>query len=103
MKIVIDIAEALLNENMISVDVFPAKGTISDVNIFGRYADFVILPKGHGDLIDRNALLNGEHFIIKGNATVGDKDFGVQEIDVFSRSAIENAPIIIEADKGEHV
>lgn len=95
MKVVIDIPDELyriLKRN--EADIRRSRDSLKLAVIDGT-----VLPKNCGDLIDRNALLNGEHFIIRGNATVGDKDFGVQEIDVFSRSAIEDAPTIIEADK----
>lgn len=55
MKIVIDIHEKYLNSNIIDVTLFTgANNTITDVNVENEYAEFQILPKGHGDLIDRD-------------------------------------------------
>lgn len=55
MKIVIDIPEKYLNSNIIDVTLFTgSNNTITDVNVENEYAEFQILPKGHGDLIDRD-------------------------------------------------
>lgn len=55
MKIVIDIPEKYLNSNIIDVTLFTgANNTITDINVEDEYAEFQVLPKGHGDLIDRD-------------------------------------------------
>ena len=55
MKIVINIPEKYLNSNIIDVTLITgANNTITDVNVENEYAEFQILPKGHGDLIDRD-------------------------------------------------
>lgn len=55
MKIVIDIPEKHLNSNIIDVTLFTrANNTITDVNVEDECAEFQVLPKGHGDLIDRD-------------------------------------------------
>lgn len=55
--------------------------------------DGVILPKGHGDLIDRNDL-----FI----TTITTDDYnGNEVIDVVLKEDVDSAQTIIEADKGE--
>ena len=55
MEIVIDIPEKYLNSNIIDVTLFAgANKTITDVNVENEYTKFQILPKGHGDLIDRD-------------------------------------------------
>lgn len=59
MKIVINIPEQYLNSNIIDVTLFTGtNNTITDVNIENEYAEFQILPEGHGDLIDKNELLH---------------------------------------------
>ena len=66
MKIVINIPEKYLNSNIIDVTLFTgANNTITDVNVENEYAEFQILPKGHGDLIDRDKFkpLMDEYFI----------------------------------------
>lgn len=58
MKIVIDIPEKYLNSNIIDVTLFPgADNTITDVNVENEYAEFQVLPKGHGRLIDADDLI----------------------------------------------
>lgn len=59
------------------------------------------LPKGHGDLIDRNQILQGEHFVVLGDVKAGGKNFGEREIDMFPKQTIMSVKPIIEADKGE--
>lgn len=57
MKIVIDVPEKYLNSNIIDVTLFTgANNAITDVNVEDKYAEFQILPAGHGDLIDRNVV-----------------------------------------------
>lgn len=57
MKIVIDIPEKYLNDNIIDVTLFTgANNTITDVNVEDKHTKFQVLPKGHGDLIDRSKL-----------------------------------------------
>lgn len=77
-------------------------------NIELEYLDLVqkikngtLLPKGHGDLIDRDQILQGEHFVILGDVSVGDKNFGEQEIDMFPKQTIMSVKPIIEAEKGK--
>lgn len=67
MKIVIDIPEKYLNSNIIDVTLFTgANNTITDVNVEDDCAEFQVLPKGHGDLIDRD-----EAFDVYHNANLG--------------------------------
>ena len=55
MKLVIDIPEKYLNSNIIDVTLITgANNTITDVNVEDKYAEFQVLPKGHGDLIYRD-------------------------------------------------
>ena len=84
MKIVIDIPEKYLNTSsgIIDATLFTDKNnTITDVNIEDTYAKFQVLPKGHGDLVDKDTI------------TV--------EEDVYFQNYIIHAPTIIPADKGE--
>lgn len=59
------------------------------------------LPKGHGDLIYRDQILQGEHFVMLGDIKVGDENFGKYEIDMFPKQTIMSIKPVIEADKGE--
>lgn len=57
MKIVINIPEKLLSSEIIDVTLITgANNTITDVNIENEYAEFQVLPKGHGRLIDADTL-----------------------------------------------
>lgn len=77
MKIVIDIPDELVNDHsIVAVDInYIKNGTV--------------LPKGHGDLIDRNTIqMSAEKF-----HSLGDL-YTAQWI-------VDDAPTVIEADKGE--
>ena len=97
MQIVIELsdkdAEFLLNSSFIPVGYFKT--------VHKALHNGTPLPKGHGDLIDRQALYNGPHFLMTGNAKVDDKDFGEQTFDMFLRQDIESQEAIIPADKGD--
>lgn len=59
MQIVIDIPEKYLNSNIVDVTLFAgANNTITDVNVEDEYAKFQVLPKGHGELIDKDVVLD---------------------------------------------
>ena len=59
MQIVIDIPEKYLNSDIIDVTLFTgANNTITDVNVEDEYAKFQVLPKGHGELIDKDVVLD---------------------------------------------
>jgi predicted RNA-binding protein associated with RNAse of E/G family len=59
MQIVIDIPEKYLNSNIIDVTLFTgANNTITEVNVEDEYAEFQVLPKGHGELIDKDVVLD---------------------------------------------
>lgn len=70
-------------------------------HILDRVANGIPLPKGHGDLIDRDEILQGEHFVVLGDVKAGDKNFGEREIDMFPKQTIMSIKPVIEADKGE--
>ena len=57
-----------------------------------------MLPEGHGDLIDRDALYAGPHFVLDGKTTVGDKDFGFRQFDMFVREDIDKMQAVVPAD-----
>ncbi len=59
----------------------------------------IVLPKNHGDLIDKDVLYSGPHFLLGGKTTVGDKDFGFHQFDMFVREDIDKVPVVIMADK----
>jgi len=87
MKIVIDIPEKYLNSNIIDVTLITgANNTITDVNVEDEYAEFQVLPKGHGDLIDRDALIQ-KQFI---------PNVGFELVDL---DDLKTAPTVIPADK----
>lgn len=52
-----------------------------------------VLPKGHGELKDVSKLKENYH-------TVFNEDFGISE-DVVNLGDIDEAPTLVEADKGE--
>lgn len=61
-------------------------------------ADFVILPEGYGDLIDRDKLTpDMGNYIIGGSGTVG----SMCTMLGYSQQQIDNAPIILEAEVKE--
>ena len=88
MKLVIDIPEKYLSSNIIDVTLFTgANNTITDVNVEDEYAEFQVLPKGHGDLIDRSTVqMSAEKFHSLGDLHT-------------ARWIVDNAPTIIESDK----
>lgn len=88
MKIVIDIPEKYLNSNIIDVTLFTgANNTITDVNVEDEYAEFQVLPKGHGDLIDRNTVqMSAEKFHSLGDLYT-------------AQWVVETTPAVIPADK----
>lgn len=109
MKVVVDIPEKYLNSDMIKIDVFTGENnTITDINVESSYAKFQVLPKGHGDLIDRNAL----EIEIKSQIIYCD-DRAIHQSDLaeqlrymntsyglkLSHNIIEFAPTMIDADK----
>lgn len=66
-------------------DYHSLKGGHIPFNVLDAIRKGIILPKGHGDLIDRQELLKSTLC----------KTFGLRSVD------IENAPTIIEADRGD--
>jgi hypothetical protein len=59
MQIVIDIPEKYLNSNIIDVTLITgANNTITDVNVENEYVEFQVLPKGHGELIDKDIVID---------------------------------------------
>ena len=88
MKIVINIPEKYLNSNIIDVTLFTgANNTITDINIEDEYAEFQVLPKGHGDLIDRSTVqMSAEKFHSLGDLYT-------------ARWVVDNAQAVIPSDK----
>lgn len=98
MKLIIDINE----KDYEYIKELGLNGYRDQVNrVVEAMANGTPLPKGHGDLIDRNQILQGEHFVVLGGVQVGDKNFGEQEIDMFPKQTIMSVKPVIEADKGE--
>lgn len=83
MKIVIDIDEELYNRIRADSGVY----VMDDILVENAIYEGTPLPKGHGDLIDRD-------YVIAGYDNAYDSGESLIEV-------IYNAPTIIEADKGE--
>ena len=81
MKLIIDIDEDMLTEEEIEACIKLAKTDFSDVTV---------LPKGHGRLIDADAL-EPDYY--------GDWDGLCITEDKYKQSTIDKAPTIVEADK----
>ena len=79
MRVVIEIPEEYLDQNIIDVSVMPVNREIRDVNVEDKYAEFTVLPEQHGDLVDKDALWDAYH----------DLDYDFYE-------AYDNAPTILE-------
>ena len=93
MKLVIDIPEKYLNSNIIDVTLITgANNTITDVNVEDKYAEFQVLPKGHGRLIAEPT----ESDI--SNTVGGNNDFA-ECIRDSVKAVFDNATTIIEADE----
>ena len=94
MKLIIDIDEEMYDwlDNG-----FPTENDY--VKLWEKIRQGTPLPKGHGDLIDRNQILQGEHFMILGNVQVEDENFAEREFDMFPKQTIMSVKPIIEADK----
>ena len=91
MQIVIDIPEKLLSSKIIDVTLFTGvNNTITDVNVEDKYAEFQILTEGHGDLIDRDTLINLCENYTKENA-----------IGLILAGREDYLPTVIKADKNE--
>ena len=89
MKIVIDIPEHTFK----MVNMFGWDNEYND--IFERALEnSIVLPKGHGRLIDADAILNDRWLIEKYNGEL---------VTVIYAEDIDTAPTIIEADKGETI
>lgn len=94
MHIVIDIPEEYLNSNIIDVTLFTGvNNTITDVNVEDKYAEFQVIPKGHGDLIDLDAL-KGELWWVTDCPRV---KLNEQALDIWK--AIEAAKTVIPAER----
>jgi hypothetical protein len=95
MQIVIDIPEKYLNSDIIDVTLFPgATNTITDVNVEDEYAKFQVLPKGHGRLIDADA--KNKELADEYHGMISDESIKIYKI----IQTLDDAPTIIEADKG---
>lgn len=83
MQIMIDIAEKDYQNIKKHPDTITSY--LTTVYLYDAVREGIPLPKGHGDLIDRQELLKSTLC----------KTFGLRSVD------IENAPTIIEADRSE--
>jgi len=91
MQIVIDIPESEYNRIMAS----------NEVEYFElKIAQGIVLPKGHGDLIDRNYFAN--RYESCGNEYCEHSD-ECEECNsrIINKYDVDNAPAVIPADKGE--
>lgn len=78
MQILINLPDTNITEDIIRAAKWE-NGSLFDLVLRGAMKDAIILPKGHGDLIDRN-------------------DLKYEKYNSYAY-AIANAPTIIEADK----
>ena len=83
MKIVIDITPEAMDDIK--------NGRASRYFLENKILNGKLLPKGHGDLIDREALRSKLQLW----------DHNVNAIPNYAWAAIDNAPAVIEADEGE--
>lgn len=104
MELIINISEQEYNECKNLFNMVYQEGYLNynlNTSLIMYIANGIPLPKGHGDLIDREQILQGEHFVVLGDVKAGDKNFGEREIDMFPKQAIMSVKPIIEADGGE--
>lgn len=102
MKIVIDIPEKYLNSYIIDVTLITGvNNTITDVNVEDKYAEFQVLPKGHGDLIDSHDLETRKFIGVEEHKTLKTDD----ELSAYQSGwntavdeIIKYAPTVIPAD-----
>ena len=89
MRIVIDIPDDMIptKQEIIDTYIHFINGTVCEVGGYG----FMVLPKGHGDLIDRDAL-NLDYEV-----SMADDWKTAHEI----ANCVKYAPTVIDADKGE--
>ena len=87
MQVVINIEEAIYKECIPYKDT-PIISNLANYNseIIHAVANGTPLPKGHGDLVDRDAI---------------QKAYDYSDMDYSMIDALNDAPTIIEADKGE--
>lgn len=102
MKIVIDISDKLYNrvQNTQIIDIFH-KYDSDILNTFICIQSGTVVPKGHGDLIDRKELLSHTKCTYKYDCPSGSSCDKCSDNCVEVRD-IENAPIVIEADKDDN-
>ena len=92
MKVVIDIAEEDYKRIKLKIRDSEQEGRMTDA----VYTGFA-LPRGHGDLIDANALKQ-EFDIIASKSATGEWQFiPIRHI----KQIIDSVPTVIEADRGE--
>ena len=88
MKIVIDIPEVLFDRVKNAQSVCDMHGT-DIVNTFTCIQNATVLPKEHGDLIDRDTIqMSAEKFHSLGDLHT-------------AQWIVDNAPIVIKSDRGE--
>ena len=88
MQVVINIPDEYLNSSIIDLTVFTeADHTITYVNVEDECADFKVLPKGHGRLIDEREI---SKFYQVGLIIEGDK---------VTRCLATDAPTVIPEEK----
>lgn len=105
MKIVIDIPEEYLDSEVIHITaVTGVNNKITDVNVESVYAEFQVLPKGYGDLIDKSKIYKAipaeEDNCTGMGMTLEERNAYNEGIDAMY-SLVQGARPIIEADKGE--
>lgn len=111
MKIVIDIPDNeyyIIKEMNLTLHTEMLKGSIKDwenastiLNLLESVKSGTVIPKGYGDLIDRKELLSHTKCTYKYDCPSGSSCDKCSDNCVEVRD-IENAPIVIEADKDDN-
>ena len=91
MKVIVDVPDRVFEKLQNDEIQF---GGITSRNIFRAVKEGTPLPKGHGDLIDRNTVI--EH--LKGLGWISDYTLEEYNLD---EDIINEIPVVISADKGE--
>ncbi len=105
MKIVIDVPEEYLDSEVIHITaVTGVNNKITDVNVEGAYAEFQVLPKGYGELIDKSKIYKAIPAEEDNSTGMGmtreERDAYNEGIDAMY-SRVQGAQPIIEADKDQ--
>lgn len=91
MKLIIDIDDNEYTEIKMSAEIFRSKDMIVP-HLYKVIESGIPLPKGHGDLVDRDRLINRCLFM-------SNDDTAIEGMEYITKGMIKTAPTVIEADK----